>query len=144
MSEEPKKSNLFVIEGQEFNVVKRGRAQAEQVAMLGLWLSKHGKSIFDVVNASGSDSGIAIFMGVIEALTPDALIDLFVVEFGCSEEFADEYFDIALLIDGAVALYDNSDTVRNLVSRFFSGSTSPKTTKNPPTPSDVPTDGQTT
>jgi hypothetical protein len=129
-NENGKKSGVFTINGEEFTVVKRGRAQAEQVVNASTWLTRYGKDMYDKVSDSESASGLEIFMSIVESLSADALIDMFVVVFGCDKAFADEHFDVAMLIEGVVALYDGSNSVKELVSRFFSNSASKATTES--------------
>ena len=65
-NENGKKSGVFTINGEEFTVVKRGRAQAEQVVNASTWLSRYGKDMYDKVSDSESASGLEIFMSIIE------------------------------------------------------------------------------
>ena len=57
---------------------------------------------------------------ILEQLDADALIELFSLLFGCGIEVARDGFDIAILIDGAFAVYENSPALKRVLNRFFS------------------------
>ncbi len=119
--------SVFEIDGKNYNVVKRGREQARQVTLIGSWLVKHGApTVRAIQGAEGLEdmSGIEVIGQALSTLSEDSLIDLFQVVFGCDKKVAEESFDIALLIDGAMAMYNGHPAIQKLVNRFFSGSTS--------------------
>jgi len=131
--------------GEQFKVVKTGRAQAEQVVLLGRWLSTYGAKV--VTKALPEDGDIekagvgSIVSNIIENLSADALLDLFVVVIGCSPEQAEECFDIAVLIDAAMEVYEKSPAVKRLIQRFFSPQPSTPSTEESSTTSEEPTAG---
>ena len=121
-------NTTFEIAGQEYNVIKKGFAQAEQVTRLGAWLAVYGTEVFRAVNASDDKKqGIEIVGVILGQFTPASLIELFSMVFGCTTEVAEAEFDIATLVDGCVAIYENSASIKRLVSRFFSSRTSAST-----------------
>jgi hypothetical protein len=119
---------LFVIGEQEYNVVKKGLAQATQVSQLGGWLAKYGTQAYRAVQSSSDNAGGIEVLGVILGqLDADALIELFSLLFGCGIEVAREEFDVAVLVDGCFALYENSPAIKRVLNRFFSSSSSTST-----------------
>jgi hypothetical protein len=119
---------VFEIGGQSYNVVKKGVAQATQVSHLGVWLGKYGTQAYRAVqNSPDSAGGIAIIGIILSQLDTDALIELYSLLFGCGIDVANEEFDIAVLIDGALALYENSPTIKKVMNRFFSSNRSTST-----------------
>lgn len=141
---------LDVVEvgGNKYQVIKTGRAQAEQVLLISRWISKHGIKAIQSLQAENQKLEISnsfdFLDKVIEALSADALVDLFIAVVGCSKEDGELYFDIAILIDVLVQTYERQPTVRRLVERFFStpdseGGNSGESS----TTSEPPTDGQT-
>ncbi len=121
-------NTTFEIAGHEYNVVKKGIAQAEQVTRLGAWLAQYGTQAYRAVNASDEKAqGIEIVGVILQQFTPQALIELFSMIFGCTTEVAEAEFDIATLVDGCVSIYENSSSIQRLVSRFFSGKVSTAT-----------------
>jgi hypothetical protein len=139
--------DFIEINGKPYSVVKTGRAQAEQVVQVTRWISRHGvKAIQSVQSDSLSlegASGIEFLGKFVEALTPDALIDLFVVLVGCPKEDAEVYFDIAVLVDVALQVHERQPAVRRLVERFFSTPNSASDMVASSTTSEPPTDGPT-
>ena len=130
-----------------FELVKTGREQAEQVVALGKWVNQYGLPALEgMMNEEGEvtfEGGLDLLQGIIGSLTADALIDLFVVILGCSKKFANENFDIAILIDAVFEVYDAQPSLGRVLSRFFSQTTSTENTEEPSTISEEPTDGQT-
>ena len=125
MTDEQKPSTIFEIDGVEYNVIKRGIGQARQVADLGRWLAEHGTEAYRAVLAEGDAAGgVQMVAAVLSTLSGESLIELYVLVFGCPVEAAEECFEIDTLIDGIVALYENSKAIKRLVGRFFSGSNS--------------------
>lgn len=113
----------FVLVGEkEYAVVKTGRAQAEQVVYLSKWLAKYGQGIFSSMKDIGSDDagGLTFITMLLESLSADALIDLFIVLVGCAKEDAEVYFDVSILVDVLVDVYENQPAVKRLIERFFS------------------------
>ena len=130
-----------------FELVKTGREQAEQVVALGKWVNQYGLPALEgMMNEEGEvtfEGGLDLLQGIIGSLTADALIDLFVVILGCSKKFANENFDIAILIDAVFEVYDAQPSLGKVLSRFFSQTTSTENSEEPSTISEEPTDGQT-
>ena len=130
-----------------FELVKTGREQAEQVVALGKWVNQYGLPALEgMMNEEGEvtfEGGLDLLQGIIGSLTADALIDLFVVILGCSKKFANENFDIAILIDAVFEVYDAQPSLGKVLSRFFSQTTSTENSEESSTTSEEPTDGQT-
>lgn len=118
----------FEIGGQSYGVLKKGIAQARQVSALGIWLGRYGVSAYRAVQETSDDAGgIEILGAILQHLDENALLELFDIVFGCGLEVARDEFDIAILIDGAVAIYENSPAIKRVISRFFSVSSSTST-----------------
>jgi hypothetical protein len=119
---------MVEVGGKQYPVVKTGRAQAEQVVQVTRWISRHGvKAVEGLQSESGEvsfDSYLSLFGMIIERLTADALIDLFVTLVGCTKAEAEEHFDVATLLDAAFIVYEEQPAVRRLLTRFFSQSSS--------------------
>jgi hypothetical protein len=117
---------VFDINGVEYNVIKRGLPQANQVADLGRWLAVHGVGAYRAVESEGNVAGgLEMVAAVLATLSGDALVELYALVFGCTIEVSREFFDVAQAVDGVMALYDNSPAIKRLVGRFFSVSASP-------------------
>jgi hypothetical protein len=140
--------DIVEVGGVSYQVIKTGRAQAKQVMAFTRWLTKFGVPAFKQL--AGEDGKIAqtdglAFIGrLFDVLTEDALIGLFSVLIGCPSQDAEDYFDVSILIDTVIDVYENQPSLRRLLDRFFSNSKSPATTAEPYIPSEQPTDGQTT
>jgi hypothetical protein len=118
----------FEIGGQTYNVVKKGVAQARQVSALGSWLAQYGVEAYRAVqDTSDGASGLEVLGAILEHLDENSLLQLFDILFGCGMDVCRDEFDVALLIDGAVAIYENSPAMKRLMSRFFSVSSSSST-----------------
>lgn len=138
---------MIVVGNSEYPLVKKGRAQAEQVEELLGWLGKHGGKLFDgLTNEDGevelSTSIVTLIEDVANVITADALLELYEVVTGCTEEEAEEYFDIAQLIDVTVEVVEQQDSFKKVVDRFFSKRSSTPATEEPFTKSEEPMDGQ--
>ena len=97
----------------EYELVKTGRAQAQQVAKFTGWLSRYGvKAAQSLQNTDESAGGIGVILGFVENLNDDALIELFEIVIGCSREVAEVYFDVADLLDAEPAADAVHDIVR--------------------------------
>lgn len=133
------------LNGKRYAVIKTGRAQAEQVLLVTRWISRHGVQAMQAIQTDSlSASGIEFLGKFVEALTPDALIDLFIALVGCPKEDAELYFDIAVLIDVAMQVYERQPAVRRLVERFFSTPNSASISDERSTTSEPLTGGPTT
>jgi hypothetical protein len=110
--------------GKKYVVIKMGRAQAEQVLAISRWISAHGFKVMSVAGAQGqsiqADNAFEFLSKIIDLLTADALIDLFVALVGCPKEDAEIYFDIGILVDVILMVYEEQPAVRRLIDRFFS------------------------
>lgn len=138
---------VVLVGEKEYNVIKRGRAQADQVLKITRWLATYGVRAADKANKNGglqSDNWASLLAGLIEGLDADALIDLFTALIGCTKKEAEEYFDIATLVDAGIAIYEGQPSVRKLIDRFFSSSKSEEPSEELSTTSEQPTDGPTT
>lgn len=140
-------STQIEVAGKTFELVKTGREQAEQVVSLGKWMNQYGLPALEgMMNEDGEvvfEGGLDLLQEVIESLTADALIDLFVVILGCTKKFADENFDIAVLIDAVIEVYEAQPSIGKVLSRFFSQTTSAENSDEPSTTSEESTDGPT-
>jgi hypothetical protein len=136
-----------VVDGQEFNVVKKGYGQAKQIAEFGRWLNRHGAPV--IQKLTGEDGGLEapdtfqLVLALLDTLTPEAMIDLYCTVLGCERELANQHFEIDILVDALVALYHNQPAIQKVVSRFFSITVSEPTGDASSTPSAAPTDGAT-
>lgn len=135
------------IEGQLWNLVRRGRAQAEQIHALGKWLYEHGGALIEAISTRGIDeddlsTGLRMVSTALSKVTADAMLDLYVVLLGCPLEFAEENFDIADLIDVIMQVYKEHPTIKKIVDRFFSDNSSDVGEAENSTTSNAPTDGE--
>lgn len=137
----------ITVNGVEFELIKRGRAQAVQVYSLGQWLSRYGGILVSIFTEKPEEldisEGLAFFGNILGSIEPDALLDLYEIAFGCTEEFCEENFDIADLVDAVMMIYNEHPTIRRLVDRFFSTNNSSEEQDEDSTPSEQLTDGQT-
>ncbi len=133
------------VAGKTFELVKVGREQAEQVIQLGKWINEYGvPALSGMMNEEGEisfTSGFDLLSDIIDKLTADALIDLFVLVFGCPKNFANKNFDIGVLVEGLTLVYDAQPSIGKVISRFFSAVTSEEDTEEPSMISELPTDG---
>jgi hypothetical protein len=141
-------SSTITVEDKTFELVKSGREQAEQVVSLGKWMNQYGLPALEgMMNEEGEvefAGGLDLLQEIIGSLTADALIDLYIVVLGCSKKFADKNFDIAVLIDAVVEVYEAQPSIGKVLSRFFSQTTSVESSDEPSTTSEEVTDGPTT
>lgn len=113
---------VFEIGGEEYNVVKKGLAQAEQVANLGSWLSAN---LSEMRLPEGRDLVFTDYLiALLGSLSGRSLVEVFSIVFGCPKKVASEEFDFGLLIEGFMALYAGQTSFKRLVDRFFSTSNS--------------------
>jgi len=126
MSERFKDTTTIELGNKTFDIVKKGGAQARQIPILIKWLSKY------VLPSIGKLDGIEIsdkittptmlrLIGLLgETLDDEALTTLFKFVFGCSEAEVEKHFDLLLLVDAIVCLWESESVYREVVSRFFS------------------------
>ena len=126
--------NMIVVGESEYPLVKKGRAQAKQVEDLLKWLGNYGGQLFDeMTNEEGEvELGTTIpelIVDLSKIVSAEALIELYIVVTGCTEEEADENFDIAQLIDVVVEIFEKQESFKKVVNRFFSKNASTSTTE---------------
>lgn len=144
------KSLQIEVSEEVFELLKRGRAQAIQIQEIGKWLAKYGSDLMSIIGSMPEDmeGNLAqnlVYLGeLLSSLSADAMIDLFRVALGCTPEFAEENFDVVVLIEAVISIYNEHPTIKRLVDRFFSGTSSTSTGEDSSTISDAPTDGQMT
>ena len=117
----------IVINDKEYALITTGRQQAIQMQGLTRWASRYGAEILADLQQEGNSEeevGLEFLMKMLGHLSADALIDLFQAVSGCTAEEAELYFDAAVLIDAGIVVYENHPTVRRLLDRFFSTSSS--------------------
>lgn len=140
--------STIIVAGKEFELVKTGREQAEQVIQLGKWINEHGvPALQSMMNEDGEitfENGFVLLSDVLDKVTVDALIDLFSLALGCSKGFANKNFDVAILIDAIQQIYDSQPSIGKVISRFFSQDISEDITEEPSMTSEEPMDGTTT
>lgn len=139
MSEE----SLIKVGNSIYPVIKTGREQAKQVLRLTKWLRKYGMSAMDALQGRAGHDGdmttsqsFDMILEIIESLSEDALLDLFQVVTGCTNEEADRYFDVADLVDTVITLYNEQPSIQRLVQRFFSVPNSTESSEELPTTSE--------
>lgn len=142
---------VVIVDGKEFDVVKTGIAQAEQVLDIGRWLAKFGGPVFDAAKDEDEEIKVEDITGIFDmvgralnVLTPEALVDLFALAIGCSKKFSREQFDIAILIEALQIIWDQQPAFRRVVERFFSSQDSSEQKESNSTLSEEPTGGATT
>lgn len=131
--------------GKHYLIVKRGRAQAAQVLSLTRWLANYGVAALNAVQEKDYQNmtGLSFLSNLVQALDEDALVGLFQVVTGCANDEAEEYFDVATLIDTVVILYNEQPAIQRLITRFLPGTLSTGSTEPTPIASDLLTDGTT-
>ena len=119
------KEKLVVVLGDvEYPMIKVGRAQAQQIVDISRWLGRYGAKVFE---SSSDEKGNVSFGNISDILTKvtdvlsaDALIELFQVATGCSVSEAETYFDVGILVDTVVTMFDKNPAFRRVLDRFFS------------------------
>lgn len=141
------KEGYIEVGGKQYEIVKTGRAHAEQVVLLTRWLGTYGPGLLEGVQGSEEDistSGVDMITSVLENVTSDALIDLFQVLVGCNKKDAEKYFDVGILVDVALDVYENQPGIQRLINRFFSTDESTESTEDSSTKLEENTDTPTT
>lgn len=141
------KEGYIEVGEKQYKIVKTGRAHAEQVVLLTKWLGAYGPSLLEGVQGSDEaveTTGIGMITTVLANVTSDALIDLFQVLVGCSKKDAEKYFDIGILVEVAMDVYENQPGIRRLIDRFFSTDESTESTEDSSTKLEESTDTPTT
>ncbi len=142
-----KEDGFVDVGGKAYKVVKTGREQAEQVVLLTRWLSAYGPQLLSGIQQDEQlpqASGLDFITGILGKVTSDALVDLFQVLVGCSKKDADKYFDIGILVDVALDVYENQPGIQRLIDRFFSTDELEESTEDSSMKSEEGTDTQTT
>jgi len=125
------------VAGKSFDLVKTGRGQAEQVIQLGKWVNTYGvPALQGMMNDEGEisfSSAFDLLGDVLETLTADALVDLYMLVLGCSKQFANKHFDIGTLIEALALVYESQPSIGRVLSRFFSLVSSEESTEEPST-----------
>ncbi len=130
---------VFTIGEKEYNVVKKGVAQARQVSALGRWLSVYGAPAIRSFQADESMQNATTFdilVNLLGLLSDEALLELFSMIFGCGMDEANEYFEVDMLVEGMISLYQNQPAIKRLANRFFSAPKSKDTEEDSSTPSE--------
>lgn len=127
-------NGVVTIVGKKYNLVKRGKEQAVQVVELGRWINKYGiPAALGMADDKGNiafEDGMQLLSKVIEAVSPEALLSLFTTIVGCSDSVTDKYFDVGVLVDALVYVYENQPVVSKVIKRFFSGGSSVDSTES--------------
>jgi hypothetical protein len=109
----------------EYNLIKVGRPQAQQVIDLARWLSKYGSRIFNEVQSDTGQIKVSELVTKFGAiLDVDALIEGFIMVTGCTEEEANLEFDIGVFVEAVLEIIENNQSFRKVIERFFSESES--------------------
>ncbi len=125
-------NTVVILDGKEYPLIKKGKAQADQVIKFTRWLSEYALPIFQgfaTPDGSVPDMGYAELIAIIlEKLSTEALVELFAVVVGCSSKTANQEFDIGVLIDSATVVWEHQPGLQRIVNRFFSTQGSQSTT----------------
>jgi hypothetical protein len=117
-------ASFVEVGGEKFYPAKKGREQADQVVVASQWLGRYGPKILaEVADDKGQIQITDVWQlvdSISKAVSSDALVDLFVVVFGCTKAFANKNFDVGALVEGVIILWDESPGIQRLVKRFFS------------------------
>lgn len=139
------KKNVIVVGDSEYPLIKKGRAQADQVAGIARWIKLYGLPAAQEVGTADMANGMQFLLNIVGGLSSDALIDLFIIISGCTYSEAEENFDIAQLIDIAIQTYEGQPSFKKVIDRFLPGLASTEPTENSKEESSMtseePTDG---
>lgn len=141
------KEGFIEVGGKQYKIVKSGRAHAEQVVLLTRWLGAYGPALLEGVQGSDEaveTTGVGMITTILSNVTSDALIDLFQVLIGCNKKDAEKYFDVGILVEVALDVYENQAGIRRLIDRFFSTEESIESTEDSSTKLEESTDTPTT
>lgn len=122
-SENDMTSSVINIGNKDYQLIKRGKEQADQVILFTQWLTQYALPIFEKFsNPEGSTdlSYIDLLSLLLDKLSSEALVSLFSVLVGCSYKVAEKEFDIGILIEAATVVWDNQPGLQRVVKRFFS------------------------
>jgi len=127
MSSEETKSTVE-INGVEYNLVKTGRDQAEQIAKFSAWLSAYAFSALSDVAEKRAENEAEVgtenyLTNILSNLSADSLLELFSIVIGCNKKVSEEYFDFGVLVDSVLVFWDKQTGIQKLVNRFFSTTT---------------------
>jgi hypothetical protein len=117
-------NGILKVANKEYNLIKKGRDQAEQAIQLGVWINTYGlPAAMNITDEEGNvetDNILLLIGKILEQLNADALLSLYALVIGCTNRVADKHFDIGDLMDSLSYVYENQIGFRRLVSRFFS------------------------
>lgn len=107
-----------------FHLVRRGRAQLDQINRLREWLRVYAKPAIEAAYPSGDKDvaqggvaeGIELVVGLLDA---DALVELGCILLLKDKEFVEEHFDIAWIIDAISKIVKYQPAFNRLVQGFF-------------------------
>jgi len=107
-----------------FHLVRRGRAQLDQINRLREWLRVYAKPAIEAAYPSGDkdvarggiSEGIGLVVGLLDA---DALVELGCILLLKDKEFVEEYFDIAWIVDAISKVVKYQPAFNRLVQGFF-------------------------
>jgi len=111
-----------MVAGKEYELIKKGIAQAEQVTKISKWLAIHGLPIFESISGSQDElsTNVDMFKAILDNLSPEGLVELFSTVVGCTKKVADKEFDIGILVESATIIWEHQPGLRSLINRFFS------------------------
>ena len=123
----------ITVAGKEYSLIKKGIAQAQQVTEISKWLAEYGVPIFEKLSSDKGEvsSNMDLFRAILDSLSPQALVDLFAVVIGCTQKVAEKEFDVGVLVDALMIVWENQPGIRGLVNRFFSTQDSESTLVQP-------------
>lgn len=117
----------MIVNGVEFTVAQKGKAQAVQIQNILRWLSANAKPVLDRITDEHGNISVGNWLDIItvlgEVVTADSLILLFSAVLGSDTKFAEENFDLEVLVSGIEELWAHP-TYRRVFERFFSTSSS--------------------
>lgn len=143
---ETREDGFIDVGGKAYKIVKTGREHAEQVVLLTKWLGAYGPGLLEGLQSNEEDigGGLEMITQILANVTSDALIDLFQVLVGCSAKDAEKYFDVGILVEVALDVYENQPGIRRLIDRFFSTDELIESTEDSSTKLEESTDTPTT
>jgi len=117
-------AHVITVGEKEYELIKTGRDQAEQLVSFGRWLGKH---VFPMFSSISNPDGTVpemnyqdIFKLIFEGLDVDAVMELFILLVGCTRKEADKHFEIGVLFDSLTVVWENQPGLRRTLERFFS------------------------
>lgn len=124
-------TNVFTIGGRRVQIVKKGRAQAEQIYAVNRWLHDN---LSETLKASSGDNqsvqlGLSAMLALAGNLSVDAQMQLARAILGKTDEdgreitdaFIDENYDMRWMVDG-LEMITKVSQLQNLFTAFFTSS----------------------